>query len=108
MCETATLIYASDEESEAEILDSDVDLPLSDGENEPITYDDSSGEEGETRPRQWQLRRRHGVNLLDTVFIKENIHIISDEEIKRIPVIIDKRNKECVVWNTQKSSWANR
>ena len=48
MCETATAVFASDKESEAEISDSDVDFPLSDGENEPITFDYSSDEEGET------------------------------------------------------------
>ena len=46
------LVFASDE-SEAEISDSDVDLPLSGGVNKPITSDDSSDEKGETtRSRQ--------------------------------------------------------
>ena len=59
-CETATLVFASDEESEAEISNNDVDFPLSDGENEPITSDDSINKKGEiTRPRQSQLRRIH-------------------------------------------------
>ena len=41
VCETAILVFAS----EAEISDSDVDMPLSASKNEVITYDDSSDEE---------------------------------------------------------------
>ena len=63
MRETAILVFASDEERQAEISDSVVDLPLSVHENEPITSDDNGDDEGETtRPRQSQLRRRHDVN----------------------------------------------
>ena len=86
------------EESEAEISDSDVDFQLFDGGNEPITSDDSSDEEGEaTRPRQSRLRMRHAVNLLDTTFMEENFRPLPVQENERIPVIIDKGTKECVV-----------
>ena len=87
--------------------DSDVDFTMSDGENEPITSNNSSDEEGEiTRPRQSQLRRSHAVNSLDTVLMEENFHLLPDQENERIPVIIDKRTKECVVWSTQRPSRA--
>ena len=60
MCENDTLVFASDEDSETEISDNDVDFPPSDDENKSITFVDSSDEEGETtRPRQSQHRRRH-------------------------------------------------
>ena len=36
MCQTATLVFASDEKSEAEILDSAVNFPLSDGETDVV------------------------------------------------------------------------
>ena len=72
MYETATLVFASDEESEAEISDSDVDFPLTDGENEPITSVDSSDEEGET------TRPRHAVNSLDATLMEENSHPLLD------------------------------
>ena len=96
--ETATVVFASDEDSEAEISDSDVDFSLSDGENEPITSDNSSDDENETtRPRQSQLRRRHAVNSLDTVLMEENFHSLPDHEYERILVTIDKRTKKCFV-----------
>ena len=36
VCETVTLIFASDEESEAEISDSALDFPPSDGETDVV------------------------------------------------------------------------
>ena len=48
VCETASLVSASEEESEAEISDGDVVFPLSAGENQHIISDDSSEEEDET------------------------------------------------------------
>ena len=46
--EAARLVLASDEKIEAEISNSDVDLPLLDYENQTITSHDSSDKEGET------------------------------------------------------------
>ena len=48
MRKTAIFAFANDKKSEAEISDSDVDIPLSVDENEIIAYDDSTDEEGET------------------------------------------------------------
>ena len=101
VCETAALVFARDEESEAEISDSDVDFPLSDSKNEPITSDDSSDKEGETTTmRQSQLHRGLSVNSLDSPSMEENFHSLPDRENERISVIIDKRTKECVVLST--------
>ena len=44
--ETAALVFASEDESEPKISDSDLDLPLSDGGNETVTSHESSDEEG--------------------------------------------------------------
>ena len=65
-----------------EILDNDIDLSLSDGENKPSTSADKSNEVGETtRPRQLQLRWRHAVISLDTPLMKENFHPLPDQRM---------------------------
>ena len=49
-CETATLVFASDEESEAEISDSDLNFPLFNCEKNQLKmllFKDSSNEEGD-------------------------------------------------------------
>ena len=40
--------------------------------------------------------------------MEENSHSMPDQENERIPVIIDKRTKECVVWSTQRPLRAGR
>ena len=62
VCKTAILIFASDEESKAEISESDVDFPLFDGGNEKKVET--------TRPRQSQLCMRHAVNSLNTTLME--------------------------------------
>ena len=58
VCETATLIFAVDEESKVEISDSDADLPLSHGKNEPIYIWGSSNEE--VKQQGWGSRNFAG------------------------------------------------
>ena len=72
-CETATLVFTSDQENDVEISFRDINWPLSDSENKHLTSDYISDVEIIiTQLRHLQLCKRLSVNSLNILMMKEN------------------------------------